>query len=445
MSLTKVSYSTINGAVINVLDYGATGNGVTNDTAAIQAAINAGEASGKDVFIPSGDYLITGIVVYAGSVLRFDAAAWLNMSQDGIAIRSVSSVGGTTATGNINQIKLFDPKVDMESYAGFGILFECTTRSYIQNPFVRNISVNNYQYTDSYSGAQTYASSGIILKGITNVNGCFYNSINNYRIAGTGTSGGVGIWLGTSLTGNNQRPNFNQINFGTVTNIATGIDIGIGGDNYVVQPEVSTAAVGIRIGSNTFATGALRTKIVKPYLELNSTAGIQVRANATDLLIEQIGSFSGTTTPIDNAAGNEVVIADFRSGTYDVKFYDAGTAGNESPTTVSGFWTRSGSMVTVTFSASNIDTTGMTGGNNLYISLPLAPEYRATGSIVLENFTFPAGKTQANSFVGSAETRAQIYGSGTGAAANFFTVASISSGVSDIVQFSLTYICELPV
>ena len=40
MSLTKVSYSMINGAALNVADFGAVGDGVADDTAAIQLALN---------------------------------------------------------------------------------------------------------------------------------------------------------------------------------------------------------------------------------------------------------------------------------------------------------------------------------------------------------------------------------------------------------------------
>ena len=57
MSLTKVSYSMIQGAPFNVLDFGATGDGVTNDTAALQAAITA--AAGKSLYIPAGTYIVT--------------------------------------------------------------------------------------------------------------------------------------------------------------------------------------------------------------------------------------------------------------------------------------------------------------------------------------------------------------------------------------------------
>lgn len=57
MSLTKVTYSMIDGAVVNVRDYGATGDGTTNDTVAIQAAIDAAAPNGA-VYFPAGTYRI---------------------------------------------------------------------------------------------------------------------------------------------------------------------------------------------------------------------------------------------------------------------------------------------------------------------------------------------------------------------------------------------------
>ena len=70
MSLTKVSYSMINGAPANVLDFGAKGDGITDDTDAIQAALNLG----GELFIPKGtylvDYLTTPVAVTISGVSR---------------------------------------------------------------------------------------------------------------------------------------------------------------------------------------------------------------------------------------------------------------------------------------------------------------------------------------------------------------------------------------
>jgi hypothetical protein len=64
MSLTKVSYSMITGAVFNVLDYGATGNGTTSDSTAINAAIVDANANGGGVlFFPVGTYRLTAQIL----------------------------------------------------------------------------------------------------------------------------------------------------------------------------------------------------------------------------------------------------------------------------------------------------------------------------------------------------------------------------------------------
>jgi hypothetical protein len=58
MALTKVSYSMITGAPVNVLDFGATGDGVTDDTDAILAAIAAMPSSGGALFFPAAMYIV---------------------------------------------------------------------------------------------------------------------------------------------------------------------------------------------------------------------------------------------------------------------------------------------------------------------------------------------------------------------------------------------------
>ena len=59
MALTKVSYSMINGAPANVLAFGAVGDGVADDTAAVHAAINSVLTKNGSVYFPAGRYRVT--------------------------------------------------------------------------------------------------------------------------------------------------------------------------------------------------------------------------------------------------------------------------------------------------------------------------------------------------------------------------------------------------
>jgi hypothetical protein len=96
MSLTKVSFSMINGAWFNVLDYGAKGDGTTNDTAAIQACINdAVAAGGGAVFLPTGTYKITSAISVISNKISIygegaDATVIQALSCNGINIRTPS-------------------------------------------------------------------------------------------------------------------------------------------------------------------------------------------------------------------------------------------------------------------------------------------------------------------------------------------------------------------
>lgn len=67
MSLTKATYSMIDGAYANVLDFGAVGDGVNDDTSAIQAAMNSVTGGGR-VYIPHGVYKTTSPLTFTDGI-----------------------------------------------------------------------------------------------------------------------------------------------------------------------------------------------------------------------------------------------------------------------------------------------------------------------------------------------------------------------------------------
>lgn len=115
MSLTKVSYSMIQGALANILDFGADPTGAVSSTAALDAAI----ATGNSVYVPKGTFKLTGMstlpsgcCVYGEGPLKSrlicDIAShtgvFLRMAGGNNIVEKVAIEGNSTADGTAVRI-----------------------------------------------------------------------------------------------------------------------------------------------------------------------------------------------------------------------------------------------------------------------------------------------------------------------------------------------------
>ena len=135
MALTKVRNQVILGAALNVLDFGATGDGVTDDTAALVSAASA-LVSGQELFFPKGTYLISHsgfsdfTSVFGNTVCSFT-------NKDDI------SIVGDQAT-----IKLVDH--DIATYGGLMMFKFENCNGIIFNGFHFDMSYINYKDSSSF-------------------------------------------------------------------------------------------------------------------------------------------------------------------------------------------------------------------------------------------------------------------------------------------------------
>jgi hypothetical protein len=96
MSLTKVTYSMIDGISANVKDFGAVGDGVANDTVAIQAAIDSGASS---VFFPSATYKVGLLNMVSNQKLYGEGASSIILASIATADAPGGVVNGTLKSG----------------------------------------------------------------------------------------------------------------------------------------------------------------------------------------------------------------------------------------------------------------------------------------------------------------------------------------------------------
>jgi hypothetical protein len=130
---------------VSVKDFGATGDGVTDDTAAIQAALTAAGANDAAVIFPFGEYLVTsGLNVPANvkiegnnSTVKTNSAFNLFTFADGGGISNTILIGSVLA--------------GVYSAASSAIKASGTNNhpaapTYIAGPIVENCTINNFGY-----------------------------------------------------------------------------------------------------------------------------------------------------------------------------------------------------------------------------------------------------------------------------------------------------------
>ena len=106
--------------------FGAKGDGATDDSAAIQAAINALPASGGIVYLPAGDYVLTsGLTLPTNSTLRGDG--WNSTALKPSSDFTVLTIAGSSTSVRTKYVTVKELRIDGSSRGG----------SYLVNPAVK--------------------------------------------------------------------------------------------------------------------------------------------------------------------------------------------------------------------------------------------------------------------------------------------------------------------
>jgi hypothetical protein len=194
MALTKATYSMIDGAPVNVKDFGAVGDGVADDSAAIQAAI---DSAGQNVTIvyPEGTYFINSTIN-------------LELQQHHMGLNAIIKVGSNvvafarTTNGFPGRIKFSDLRFEGTSQTGKAIRIVNNT------PFVQleNCYFYSFAYAVELSGSYcsnfnscyfSYNLYGLLLRNECHASqlvNCFFdgNTYAGLAINGTPTDGNLG-------------------------------------------------------------------------------------------------------------------------------------------------------------------------------------------------------------------------------------------------------------
>ena len=280
MALTKAHNRIIANAAANIRDFGAVGNGSTDDSAAFNSSMSYLSAQGGGtLFIPVGDYNLNNVLTPMYSNITIEGEGYGSLLRNFIG-------GYTNFVSNI-------------TWRNFRIIGYRYVWSNADNLLFENISFENYDPTDPASGSSRFCQ--IVNTSRVRITNCY---IKNCQYA---------LFAGDALTGSTVRVNTNIIVEGCTIenteaysypaglNIADGTEI-ILKDNIIrnMAASVGTMGYGIYQGDNT-AFSCDRMNITGNIIQ-DCQYGIKIHA-ASDLVISD-NNIDNTITPLFDAISN---------------------------------------------------------------------------------------------------------------------------------------------
>ena len=179
--------------------------------------------------------------------------------------------------------------------------------------------------------------------------------------------------------------------------------------------------------TNSINASQIQTPITLPGNVTLSTGNLVIGTSGKGI------DFSATP-----GTGTSELLADYEEGTWTPVVADAATGGNVAASaSTSGIYTKIGNVVTVSFQASSINTSGMTAGNNLYIrGLPFTcnSSQQGNGVVDMRSTAFTVYPTV---FLATSSSAIRFFEHTSGAGITATPVSAVSGSSAFFV--SLTY------
>ena len=202
----------------------------------------------------------------------------------------------------------------------------------------------------------------------------------------------------------------------------------------ITIPETSGGAINLEFGNNTNTTRRTVQAYKDNFEPATADTGVislgQAGNQWKNLYLSGGVVFGATSGNVSSKT-----LDDYEEGTFTGAVADASSGGNESSSTLNGTYVKVGAVVYVQFNVSNISTTGMTAGNDVFITgLPFASKSvsgtaKYTGTANLSVVTFEQTPFMQ---VNEGQTYVKILEVRSGAGNDAVVVSQLSSGASDI-------------